>query len=163
MTDHKQQGRRARRTGASAEAVVRLRLLALGLRCVERIETGFRVKRAGKKIVGASPLAKVSGDFRAVVPGGTSVLVEVKSRPDAIVNGERKPAVLCWSDLDDHQRAALDAHNHAGGISLLAWVSSHGIAIMQWPLPPSDFRFGQSLAWQSAARLNINRIQGNAS
>jgi hypothetical protein len=149
MINHQENGRKAKAKGASAEAIVRARLMSMGLRCVERIETGFRVKRVGKKIVGASPIAKVSGDFRAVVPfSGVSVLVEVKSRP----------GVLCWSALDEHQRAALDAHNNAGALSLLAWVSSHGVAIMQWPLPPSDFMHGHSLQWASAQRLSINTI-----
>jgi len=134
--------------GKAAEAIVRNMLIAMGLRCVERIETGFKIgKGIGTRRI---PVSKVSGDFRAVVPGsGVSVLVEVK----------RRPKCLRWSDLEEHQRRALSEHDAVGGISLLAWVSSEGVAIMQWPLPPHALRIGLSLEWQQANRLHVNSLQ----
>lgn len=141
MTNHRLQGRRAQKSGANAEALVRQRLLALGLCCVERIETGFKLTRINGKIVGAYPAAKVSGDFRAVVKGtGVSVLVEVKSRPN----------ILRWSDMEAHQIKALDDHNVAGGVSLLAWVSRYGLSVMRWPIPTIHFKPRLSLQWETA-------------
>jgi hypothetical protein len=149
-------GRRNRKAGEEAEELVADRMRALGMLCVERIKTGFRVRRApaiphcgGRtKIVGASPTGRVMGDFRAVVPGGRAVLVEVKRRPDR----------LRWSNLKNHQRAALDAYRQAGALALLAWVHARGLAVMRWPLPACLFRKGASLSPQDADALNIGAI-----
>ncbi len=108
--------------GDQAEAVVAYHLHRLGLLAISRHETGWRVQRVGGRIVSATPMGKVCGDFRAVVPGGRSVLVEVKRR-----------AVLRLSDFQPHSRKALDDHAQAGGLSLIAWVKpSHGVAFMVW-------------------------------
>src|SRR5580658_1597802 len=91
--------RRAQRSvkiGRQGEDGVHLRLNLLGVLQVCKIETGWRVKRNGGKIVGASPMAKVAGDYRGILPGGRSVLVESKAHMGKDHN-------LRWSDLDDHQ------------------------------------------------------------
>lgn len=123
----RQRGARNRAVGQAAEWAVRHALAKAGYRCIERIETGWRVQRCPRthRIVGASPLAKVSGDFRAIEPGGRSVLVEVKRR-------ER----ITWSDLDDHQVQALNNHAEAGALALLAWVRPDGqVSLHHWPVP----------------------------
>ncbi len=131
MTDRltpQQRGARNRALGDAAEWQVRRHLALAGYRCIERIETGWRVHRDHRtgRIVGATPLAKVSGDFRAVAPDGRAVLVEVKQR-------ER----LIWSDLEDHQVKALNEHAKAGAIALLAWVRPEGggLTVHPWPIP----------------------------
>jgi hypothetical protein len=157
-TDHAAIGRKAKCMGKGAEAVVAGRLRALGLLCVERIETGFRLRRAPgrpgqpSRIVGAAPMGRVMGDFKAVVPGGRAVLVEVKWRPER----------LGWADLGDHQRAALDAYHAAGALALLAWVHEAGLAVMRWPLPVTVFRKGLTLTPQNAAILNLDYITTTA-
>ncbi len=152
MTDHAAIGRKARKVGQGAESIVACRLRALGLLCVERIETGFRVKRCGNHIVGASPMAKVSGDFHAIAPGGAMVIVECKWRPE----------VLQWSALDAHQVDALNRYAGSGALALLAWVHETGMAVMRWPLPYDAFRPGHSLTPHVAASLNITSIKEKA-
>ncbi len=108
--------------GDQAELLVAYHLHRLGLLAISRHETGWRVKRAGGKIIGATPMGKVPGDFRAVVPGGRSVLVEVK-----------RCASLTLSAFQPHSRKALEAHATAGGLSLVAWVKpGQGVAFMVW-------------------------------
>ena len=137
---------------------------------------GKRNKRAGKvgesialvrlrqpktrAIVGAHPIAAVAGDIRAVVPGGRSVLVEVKARPGR----------LCWSDLEPHQVANLDEHQRAGGLSLLAYVYPGGCAVMVWrpiglegprcSLTPDHFQTTLTRLW---AALYCRRLSHSAS
>lgn len=150
MIDHHAAGKKARKVGHDAEAIVAARLRSIGLLCVERIETGFRVKRFGKRIVGASPMAKVSGDFHAIAPGGSMVIVECKWRPE----------ILQFSALDAHQVAALDRYTAAGALALLAWVHRGGVAVMRWPVP--GFVPGSSLAPHVASSLNITSIKEKA-
>lgn len=144
------------KAGAKAEEIVALRLQAMGLLCVQKIETGWRIHRAQKPdgrgglrstIVGASPIRNVAGDLRAVVPkSGRSVLVEVKKRADT----------LAWNDLEVHQRANLTAHHQAGGISLVAWVPKWGVAIMRWPIV--GLKPGSPLHWTTAQLLSVETI-----
>ncbi len=73
--------RRNRKAGYSSEEAAAAQLRAMGFHMVEPIQTGWRVVRDRHgHIVKAFPLEKVSGDIRAVAPGGKSVLVEVKER-----------------------------------------------------------------------------------
>lgn len=130
-------GRKNKILGDHAEKVVAYHLHRIGLLAVVRLETGWRVQRAGGKIIGASPLAKVTGDFRAVVPGGRSVLVEVKRRAGA----------LRVSDFQPHSCQALAAHAEAGGLSLVAWVNdSHHVVVFCW----GALALAKSLAWDMA-------------
>lgn len=131
--------------GAKAERYIAQRLHDLGLWCVERRETGWRVKRKGAKIVGARPIAKVSGDFTAVAPGGLYVHVEAKHHGDP-------DAKLSTKDFDKHQLDALDRYSSLA-IALVAWSSPHGISVMRWPIP--DFKKGSPLAWDAALPLNL--------
>jgi hypothetical protein len=99
--------------GEVGEFMVRGRLTSWGLLMVEKIHVPWKIIRgANGVIVRAVPLEKVSGDFRAMMPGGRSVLCEVKSREDG---------PLSLSDFEDHQHRALIAHAAGGGLSLVAW------------------------------------------
>lgn len=141
-------GRRNKLMGDYAEAVVGLRLHQLGYLCVQRIQTGWRVQRAGGRIIGASPMAKVSGDFRAVVKGGRSVLVEVKRRPTRLGLG-------CFAP---HSCQALTDHAMAGGQSLVAWVSSQGVAIFEWMVFRGHLAGAKAkgISWDMAQTLAIS-------
>lgn len=136
-------GRSNKLLGDAAEAIIAHRLKALGFQCIVRLETGWRVHRIGGRITGATPLAKVTGDFRAVAPGGRSVLVEVKRRPDRIR----------YSDIERHQAIALDEHYLANGLSLVAWVSNHGVVVFDWSRV--NLRPGQALTWDEAKQHQI--------
>lgn len=125
-------GRRNRKSGEDAQDLVANRLTHAGLVMVEPVETGFRLQRKfdsatrTSRIIGASPAARVAGDFRAVVPGtGRSVLVEVKWRQDG---------QLSLSDFEAHQGRALTTHGAAGGLSLVAWVTPAGVELLAWPI-----------------------------
>jgi hypothetical protein len=136
-----QQQRRRKQRGNVGEAIVRHRLHAAGFGMIERIHTGYR--KVGDRWV---PSARVSGDFRAVAPGGISVLVECKVRD----------RVLSWSDLELHQRDALTHHHSLGGISMLAWIHLPDTDLLRWPiagfgpgtpLRPEDV-IARALRWQ---------------
>jgi hypothetical protein len=101
--------------GKAGQEVAGWALQRAGVLCLERIETGWRVHRQGARIVGATPLRTVSGDWRGVLRGGRSVLVEVKAVP-----------VLSHGELDDHQHRALADHHQAGGLAVVAWVHATG-------------------------------------
>ncbi len=120
----KQKARRSQRLGADAEQIIINRLKSAGFKQVVPIKTGMI--KVGRKWIHAE---KVAGDIRAVGPAGVSVLVESKYRTED---------VLVWSDLETHQVRHLDEHHAAHGISLLAWSSPMGIAILRWPV----FGFG---------------------
>ncbi len=118
--------RRNRKAGYSSEEAAAAQLRAMGFRMVEPIQTGWRVVRDRHgRIVNAFPLEKVSGDIRAVAPGGRSVLVEVKER-------DRN---LRWSDFQPHQREALDEHAALGGLSLVVWLHRGHFYVLPWPIP----------------------------
>ncbi len=145
---------------SKAEEVVALRLRSIGFVCVAKIETGWHIIRKPVKdarggmvsrIVGASPIRNVAGDLRAMVPGsGRSVLCEVKKRAES----------LSWSHFEDHQRYRLTEHANAGGISLIAWVSPWGAAVMRWPV--SGFGHGEPLHWAGAQMRALNTLPERA-
>lgn len=119
--------RRSQRDGQQTEDVVILHMRATGFRCVEPVETGWRIRWRDGKVIDAKPRAKVACDITAVAPlggacDGRSVRVEVKSRPET----------LSFTDLETHQRARLKDHFDAGGISLIAWKHERGISLILW-------------------------------
>lgn len=131
------QNRKNRKNGELAQDVVMRLFGLLGFHCVERIETGWGVKRVGNRIVSAWPLRQVSGDIRAIyrvgAPGGVAVHCEVKYRPAK----DKRPARLVWGDFEDHQRKHMDAVTDAGGIAIVAWVTSIQPAelhLLRWPI-----------------------------
>ena len=141
-----ERGRKNDARGKVVQDVFLFRLRALGLVMVERIETGWMPQRVKGRIIGAKPMAKVAGDFRAIVPGGLSVLVEVKYRPGS----------LLYSALADHQLCALNEHARYGGLSLLGWAWHGGNAVMRWPVP--GFVPRSSISRDQATILNLQRI-----
>ena len=141
-------GRANRAQGEHGQEIAANALRMLGLVEVEVIETGWRVFRAREgdrsKIVRAVPCRKVSGDLRAVVPGsGRSVLCEVKVRDKR----------LAWGDLSEHQHAALQRHQDAGALALVAWVSPDGVFVMR----RSNML---SLGWSKGRPLTVEDADG---
>lgn len=133
-------GKRSRTAGVVGEALTRAAMVRLGFTMIERVHTPWKVLRkpdpkapGGSRIVGAVPEEKVSGDFRAIWPVtwdnslvGVSVLVESKAR-----EGDR----VLWSDVEEHQRDALQRHHEAGGLSYLSVVLGGRATLMRWPIP----------------------------
>lgn len=123
-----QRARASVQRGAAGEAILAQRLRAAGYLMVERIQTGF-VRRGDRWLPGE----RVAGDFRAIAPGGISVLVESKMRDERLI----------WSDLERHQVAALDEHHRCGGISFLGWIHLPEVDLLRWPV--AGFGPGQAI------------------
>lgn len=118
---------REQNIGKHGEQLAMNTLRALGLEMVEKIGTPVKLQPA--RIQGTYRVIfgeKVSGDCRAILPGGRSVLIETKTMLDHN---------LRWSDLREHQPGRLDRHSELGGISLLVWVHNSGVYVMGWPVP----------------------------
>ena len=140
-------GRQNHKEGDIGQAVARYTLQRMGIQMLEPVHTPWKVmfQNTGgrRKVVNAFPVEKVSGDFRGVAPGGRSVLVEVKSRSTR--------DTFRWSDLEPHQRDALQLHHELGGLSLVCWVIDNGeCLVMAWPLPLAK---GKSLSWNDAVTV----------
>jgi len=115
--------RAATRKGARIETLAASTLSAMGLLEVERIETGWTVHRKGRRIISAHPNKKVAADLSAFMPADArGVRIECKYRGDSR---------LSHSDLEDHQRAALNRCAALGGVALLVFACPHGL----WVLP----------------------------
>jgi hypothetical protein len=146
------QGRANKRIGAIKEALIAQRLRELGLRRVERREVGWRIQRLKGRVVGASPMGRVSGDFTAVAPGGIYVHVEAKHHSDP-------DAALSLSDFqkdgakDRNQLDALDDYARLGCLSLVAWSSPRGVCVLLWPIP--SLAKGAPLSWAAASILDL--------
>ena len=138
--------KRRRANGEFSQNLVHQELRRRGYKLVEPVFSPWRVIRSGNRIVNAFPLTKVSGDFRAVGSGGRSVLVEVKGREEGN---------LSFSVFAPHQRAALDEHADAGGLTLIAWVRDIGIRWFEWPIP--GFKPGTSLKWNQNSKSEDER------
>lgn len=149
-----------RKAGAKAEDLVRVALEQLGLSMIERRETGWGIIRKTdlitkkSRIVGAYPMAKVSGDFTAVGPGARYVHVEVKSHSDP-------DAKLSLSDFqsdaqDKHQLLALDRYAMLGCLTLVAWAHPRGLLIMLWPI--DGLAFKKPIGFDEARRQNVSTI-----
>jgi hypothetical protein len=91
-------------------------------------------------------MEKVSGDWRGILPGGMSVLVEVKTV-------ER----LMYSEFADHQVDALNKHHAAGGLSLIGWVCGSENFVLRWPVP--SFVPRTSLAIETARQLDVKGVR----
>lgn len=136
-------------TGKHGEGLARDALTRLGLRRIERIEVGHRVIRDDQgTVIRVIPIEKVSGDFKAMMPGGVYVHIEVKHREERLRFGDLKP----------HQVDALNEHTQLGGIGLVCWVSGDDeVFILQWPIP--DFVPRKSLSLPRARQLKISSLQ----
>jgi len=123
-------GRRSQRAGDIGETIAEMTLRMKGLKLVADMPTPFKV--VARKVfrntewVRIIYSAKVQGDIRAVVPGGRSVLAEVKAHEN-----DR----LIYSKLKYHQVDALTRHHEEGGLSLLVWITYGNVFTMLWPIP----------------------------
>jgi hypothetical protein len=142
------------RTGKQGENLAESTLLGLGIEQIEKIGTPVllipsRYKGLFKVVYGE----KVSGDRRGILPGGRSVLIEVKTILDHN---------LTYSELKPHQHAGLKAHADFGGLSLLVWIHNSGVYVMEFPI--SGFIPGTSLTpqvagiWDEITRVEIEEM-----
>lgn len=122
-------GAHSQAKGAWGEGVAKVLLEAKGVQMVEQIATPVRIvgttKLSGQTYYAIIWGEKVSGDWRGILPGGVRVLAEAKARDHN----------LRWSDLQDHQREALDKNHECGGVSLLVYVHPDVRVVMRWPVP----------------------------
>jgi len=133
-----------KRKGTACEKIIMNVLQSRGACQVQEIETGWRKVRKqvkGKWTELIIPKKKVAGDIRAVLPpDGRSILVEVKNRPEK----------LLYSNLESHQHQRLKEHDLFGAISLLAWIFTGGLSIMQYPIE----------GFNPCTSISIERAQG---
>lgn len=106
------------RRGAETEERVEKALRARGFALVEKVEVPFGMTKDGTRFA----RRKVSGDFRAVSPGGFSVLIESKAYPDRLPFSAFKP----------HQIESLRTHHAAGGITEVAWTDGAELRFIPW-------------------------------
>lgn len=142
--------KREQRLGSAGQARAASYLSGLGLYMVEVIGTPVRLipyQHTSRKDVFAVHYGeKVSGDHRAILPGGRSVLIETKTILDRN---------LRYSDLRPHQPAGLSFHARMGGLSLLVWVHDTGINVMEWGIEGiKGFQPGKSIDIQQARGLD---------
>lgn len=149
--------------GKAGQNVAASALRRLGILRVQKIGTPVKIIPRGKygnqityQVIWGE---KVAGDHRGILPGGRSVLAETKTILDRS---------LRWSDLLEHQPEELSGHADDGGLSLLVWVHSTGVYVMQWPVP--DFGPGKSIVSSQAEILSAifevdlkNRLRGGKS
>lgn len=135
--------KRSRAEGRRGEQLVEHRLKALGVTLVEKVNVERR--QIGKK---ALFVKAVSGDFRGLLhPYGRSVLVEVKTEAET----------LSLSDFEKHQLDALELHQQAGGVSLVAWVRGVEVYIMPYANFRANCSKGQPLTAEIARPLTLTR------
>jgi len=130
-------GARSGKTGKIGERIARIVLSQMGIEFIERIHNAWKLVRwidSRRSIAVVVAASRVSGDFRGIAADGRSVLVEVKTRT-------RNVDRLLFSDLKQHQRAALSEHNRLGGLSLVVWIVDDGfvdmdqnVFVLQWPI-----------------------------
>tara|TARA_R110002020_G_scaffold451901_1_gene666106 strand:+ start:1024 stop:1500 length:477 start_codon:yes stop_codon:yes gene_type:complete len=117
---------RNQRNGSDGELIAHRALHNLGYHFINKINTPWLITRSRTgKVLGAKACGTVTGDLRAVAPGGISVLAEVKRH-----NGPR----LTYSTLEAHQHEDLAAHNAVEGISLLIWIHEREAYILRYPI-----------------------------
>lgn len=126
-------------TGKHGEALAESTLHGLGVEMLEKIGTPVLTIPAGRGLFKVVWGEKVSGDRRGILPGGRSVLIEVKTILDRN---------LRYSDLREHQPERLQEHAHHGGLSLLVWVHNSGVYVMGFPI--SEFTSGTSISTRFA-------------
>lgn len=134
--------------GKQGQNLAAAELRSIGIEMVEKIATPvLLIPSAHKGLFRPVFEEPVSGDHRGILHDGTSVLAETKTIMDRN---------LRYSDLRDHQPARLTEHVSWGGLSLLVWVHSEGIYIMQWPI--FGFKPGTSISPKNAQFLSIRSL-----
>lgn len=114
-----------KKIGNTGELFAAQALVNLGIEQLEQIGTPVKVFATPQKgLFRVIWGKKVIGDFRGVLPGGRSVISEVKT----ILHHN-----LGLSDFKEHQPAGLSRHAELGGLSLVVWVHGENeIYIMEW-------------------------------
>ncbi len=143
--------KREQQIGKHGEQLARSVLSGLGLEMIEHVGTPVKlipVKSQRKDVYQVIFGEKVAGDHRAMLPDGTSVLIEVKTIYDRN---------LVWSDLREHQPGKLQEHTQFNGLSLLVWVNNNGISVMRWPI--SGFGPGKGIDLETAEMLHHETFQ----
>jgi len=142
--------RRQKQIGDHGQQIAATVLRSRGALLVEKVATP--VKLIPSSINGHYRVIfgeRVSGDHRAILPGGRSILAETKA-----TTGDRN---LQYSDLREHQPERLTAHAEAGGLSLLIWICDAGQFVMQWPIV--GFQPGRSITVTLAKALDIPDLE----
>jgi hypothetical protein len=122
-------------------------LRLLGATCVQRISTPWRIHRVKGRVVGATPVGQVAGDFTGLLPGGRGLLVEVKRRTDD---------ALAWGDMEPHQHRHMVEHDAAGGASWVVWAEEAAIWAMWYTdMVAAGWSKGKPLHRLDAERLRI--------
>jgi hypothetical protein len=134
--------------GKNGQRQVASMLAGMGLLMVEEIGNPYEIIRKmsnGHFEVIFSGVA--SGDHNARLPDGSFVLVETKT----VLDGN-----LTYSHLREHQPERLSRHAAIGwAVSLLCWVHSNGIYIMQWGADGIEgFEPRKSITPERAGRLH---------
>ena len=141
--------RQEQKTGKVGEAFAARALANLGILQLERVGTPVKLipVKAGnlKGIFRVIFGEKVIGDWRGILPGGRSVLAEVKT----VLQGN-----LTYSHMRPHQPEGLSYHAKQGGLSLLVWVAGQDeIYILRWPIP--GFEPGHGLTIEQAKDMAL--------
>jgi len=133
--------------GSHGENLAQSVLSGMGIEMIEKIGTPIKAipmgTKNGKPVYQVIWGEKVSGDRRGILPGGKSVLIEVKTILDRN---------LVWSDLRDHQPERLQIHAAFGGLSLLVWVHNTGVYVMTFPI--MGFGKGMGIKVEQAEKLH---------
>ena len=142
--------KREHEIGKAGEKLARQVLRNRGVRMVERIGPAVRLvptkQLSGRPAFYVYPGDKVSGDMVGLLDDGTRVIAETKT----IYNRN-----LRWSDLRTHQPGRLDLNKKYNGVSLLVWVSTSGVFVMDWVFPNEDFKPRKGLMIERAGELDI--------
>ena len=140
--------------GKAGEKLARQVLRQRGVRMVEKIGTPVRLvptmTGSGRPAFYVYFGTKVSGDMTGLLDNGIRVIAETKT----IYNRN-----LRWSDLRAHQPERLSLNKSYNGVSLLIWVSTHGVHIMDWVYPNEDFKPGKGLTPARAKELNVMDVR----
>lgn len=143
------QGHRTRAIGAVGEQIVEAELRRRGVRSITAVgkaakiitirQGGRALRVGGRQAYHVIFAERLAGDYHGLY-NGRGVRVEVKTH----TGSDR----LRHSALRAGQAESLSEFNDDGGIALLAWVTSEGVAIMRWPI--DGFVSGTSLALERA-------------
>ncbi len=139
-------GKYAKAKGTAGESIAHYALNGLGLKMVAKIQSGWEPHRwidRKRGIAMIHPMPKVAGDFHAITETGKSVLVEVKHRKGNLI----------WSSFASHQKQRLTEHAGYGGLSIIVWVASDDVFILQWPI--EGFGPRKSITHERATEIDM--------
>lgn len=143
--------KREQNIGKHGENLAESMLHGLGLEFIEKVGTPVKLipinansaKTGIYKVIFGE---RVAADRRAMLPDGTSVLIEVKTILDRN---------LVWSDLREHQPGKLQQRADFNGLSLLVWVNDT-VNVMRWPI--EGFGPGKGITPARAVQLHVETV-----